>query len=384
MARDGTPTLRRIRRRGKLRPTWYIQYRDGGKRHLISTHTRDRAEAEIEFAKFIAARKDQEQEIASYLATPDRISIRECLVAYLEDAEPRVKRFENIAIRATTLDNHFGETRVSSLTRSTCQGYAAARRHKNMTDGTIRCELGTLNAAVRFMVKEGKLTFAPTIWRPDQPPQHDRWLTRSQLAALVRAARHVEDRYWVDGKLSSKTPRQLKERRWYLPLFILLTYYSAQRRTAVLQLQWQRNLMSGYVDLEQRRLYAISNEVAQSQKRRVYGQPIADKLLLLLRYAAKRTRREDGSGYLIECGGRPITQTLRISFKGAVRRAGLDPKVTPHTLLHTGITHLLQSGANVYDVAAYVGKSVQVIQQVYAHHSPDHLEHLASLDRRAR
>jgi len=152
----------------------------------------------------------------------------------------------------------------------------------------------------------------------------------------------------------------------------------------VLQLQWQRNLMSGYVDLEQRRLYAISNEVAQSQKRRVYGQPIADKLLLLLRYAAKRTRREDGSGYLIECGGRPITQTLRISFKGAVRRAGLDPKVTPHTLLHTGITHLLQSGANVYDVAAYVGKSVQVIQQVYAHHSPDHLEHLASLDRRAR
>jgi len=85
-----------------------------------------------------------------------------------------------------------------------------------------------------------------------------------------------------------------------------------------------------------------------------------------------------------ECGGRPITQTLRISFKGAVRRAGLDPKVTPHTLLHTGITHLLQSGANVYDVAAYVGKSVQVIQQVYAHHSPDHLEHLASLDRRAR
>ena len=36
------------------------------------------------------------------------------------------------------------------------------------------------------------------------------------------------------------------------------------------------------------------------------------------------------------------------------------------------------------DVANYVGKSVEVIQRVYAHHSPGHLEHLASLDRRAR
>ena len=141
--------------------------------------------------------------------------------------------------------------------------------------------------------------------------------------------------------------------------------------------------MSGYVDLDGQRLYAISNAEMQSRKRRVYGQPIADRLLPLLRYAAKRTQREDGSGYVIEFGGQPI-KSIKKSFRGAVKRAGLDKDTTPHTLLHSAITHLMLSGADIYDVANYVSKSVEVIQRVYAHHSPGHLEHLASLDRRAR
>ena len=218
---------------------------------------------------------------------------------------------------------------------------------------------------------------------PEKPPQHDRWLTRSDLAALIRAARHVPDEYWVDGKLCRATPFALKQRRWNTPLFILMTYYSAQRSTATLGLQWRPNTQSGYVDLEQRRLYAISNDASQSRKRRVYGQPIADRLMTFLRYAAKRTRREDGSGFIIENAGKPVGQ-LGSSFRKARERAGLDPKISPHTVLHTGITHMLQSGASIYDVAAYIAKSEEVIRSVYAHHSSEHLQHLASLDRRAR
>ena len=72
------------------------------------------------------------------------------------------------------------------------------------------------------------------------------------------------------------------------------------------------------------------------------------------------------------------------SFNDTRGRAGQDQKITPHTLLHTGITHMLQSGASIYDVAAYVAKSEEVVRRVYAHHSSDHLEHLATLDRRAQ
>ena len=131
MPRDGTPTLRRIRRRGKLRQTWYIQYFENGKRHFISTHTRDRSRAEIEFAKFIAARTSAQSAVAPQLNTPDRISLRSCLLAYLEDVtERRVLALRQMEQNISHVDDHFGEQMVSIVTRSTCLGYAKARRRK--------------------------------------------------------------------------------------------------------------------------------------------------------------------------------------------------------------------------------------------------------------
>ena len=65
-------------------------------------------------------------------------------------------------------------------------------------------------------------------------------------------------------------------------------------------------------------------------------------------------------------------------------RVGRDPAITPRPVLHMGITHMFQSGQNIYAVAAYVAKLVRFIQWVYAHHSLEHLEHHASLDRRVQ
>ena len=45
---------------------------------------------------------------------------------------------------------------------------------------------------------------------------------------------------------------------------------------------------------------------------------------------------------------------------------------------------MLRAGTDIYDTANYVGKSVEGTQRVYAHHSPAHLEHLTTLDRRAQ
>ena len=173
---------------------------------------RDREEAEISFAKFLAE-QNQNTEATRYLATPNRITIRECLKDYLDDARQRVKRYDTISNRAANLDDHFGEGKVSIITQSTCLGFAAARKKIGISEATIRGELGVLGAATKYMVREGRLTFAPEIWRPDAPQQHDRWLTRSELAALVRAARHIEDRYWKDGKLIPSTPWKERERR---------------------------------------------------------------------------------------------------------------------------------------------------------------------------
>lgn len=59
--------------------------------------------------------------------------------------------------------------------------------------------------------------------------------------------------------------------------------------------------------------------------------------------------------------------------------------VTSHTLKHTAITWTLQGGASIWDVAGYFGTSVDNIERVYGHHSPDHQKSaIEAINRRGR
>ncbi len=44
-----------------------------------------------------------------------------------------------------------------------------------------------------------------------------------------------------------------------------------------------------------------------------------------------------------------------------------------HDLRHTCATWLMQSGADTWAAAGYLGMTVQVLERVYGHHHPDHL-----------
>lgn len=76
---------------------------------------------------------------------------------------------------------------------------------------------------------------------------------------------------------------------------------------------------------------------------------------------------------------RPLTKAgwQRI-FKIIVQRAGLEygnktPQgVTFHTLRHTFASHAVMRGVDLYTVAQLLGDSLQMVEQTYAHLSPDH------------
>jgi hypothetical protein len=53
--------------------------------------------------------------------------------------------------------------------------------------------------------------------------------------------------------------------------------------------------------------------------------------------------------------------------------ANLPGKVTPHTLRHTAATWLMQAGVNKWEAAGFLGMSVEMLDQVYGHHHPNHL-----------
>ena len=229
---------------------------------------------------------------------------------------------------------------VGEVTRETCRAYVAAR---GRSAGTARRELGVLRAAINHEHRAGHLTRTVAVLLPDRPEPRDRWLTRGEAAALLRAA--------------LAEPRV----RLHLPLFILIGLYTGARKGAILALRWAQ------IDLAAGRINFNTPGAKRTNKRRARI-PIPVRLLGHLRRASKR-----GSpmSYVISENGERLGDIKR-SFASACRRAGLE-RVNPHVLRHTCATWLMQRGVPMWEAAGYLAMSRETLERVYGHHHPDYL-----------
>lgn len=74
--------------------------------------------------------------------------------------------------------------------------------------------------------------------------------------------------------------------------------------------------------------------------------------------------------YVIEFRGKPVLDVIG-AFRRAVRAAGLPGRVTPHVLRHTAATWMVQGGASKEQVAKFLSDTVETVERVYWHHSPE-------------
>jgi len=111
--------------------------------------------------------------------------------------------------------------------------------------------------------------------------------------------------------------------------------------------------------------------VGKGGKERVvpYGLP-ADRAL-----EAYLGRRGEGRGplFLSRRGQRLGARSVRTIVRRQARQAGLQRRVTPHTLRHTTATHLLDTGADLRMIQELLGHSRLSTTQRYTHVAADRL-----------
>ena len=66
-------------------------------------------------------------------------------------------------------------------------------------------------------------------------------------------------------------------------------------------------------------------------------------------------------------GGQYSSSSIQKIFRAAVKKAGINPWATPHTLRHSFATHLLQQGVNLRYVQTLLGHSSSKTTEIYTH-----------------
>ena len=84
-------------------------------------------------------------------------------------------------------------------------------------------------------------------------------------------------------------------------------------------------------------------------------------------------RRSGSALFLNRRGERLTRQGFWLILKGHAGKAGIDTKITPHTLRHSFATHLLRGGAPLRHVQELLGHASITTTQVYTHLTSEHV-----------
>jgi len=217
---------------------------------------------------------------------------------------------------------------------------------------TLRRKTACLRSFYRHLRREGAITHDPTaeLRGPRRTQRLPSALTRGEVMRLL-------------GEPRGSEPLALRDRA-----LLELMYACGLRASEVTGMEL------GDIDLEE----GVLRTRGKGAKERIV--PVGSSAVAATRAYLQRGRPvlvgvQVQSKLLVNRRGGGLTrQGLYKIVQGHARRAGLDEKMSPHTLRHTFATHLLAGGCDLRSLQEMLGHADLATTQVYTHLSADRLK----------
>lgn len=359
--------------------TWII--RDGAKQHRTGCTAGEIERAEAALSEYIRSKHAPVRRELDI----ERIDIADVLSIYDADARDRQSNHRVFDASLERLTLWWGGRMLSEVTGKTCRAYADHRRaeylrrhaeSKSKLDprptggvgGACR-DLEVLRAAINHHAKEGYHRGIVRVALPQRGMPRDRWLTRSEAARLLLACwRTKEEQRLHRGVRTGEVVATQRRPLRHIARFILIGLYTGTRAAAIASASATRGEGRSFIDLERGVFYRLA-QGARATKKRQTPVPLPGRLLAHLRRWAEI---DPPGSHFVEWNGKPVA-SVKTGFARGVAKAGLEGKVTPHTLRHTAATWLMQNGTDVWQAAGYLGMSPEMVEKTYGHHHPDYM-----------
>jgi len=225
-------------------------------------------------------------------------------------------------------------------------------KKKRISRASARRTISSLARFFAFLLDEGILKESPMI--------------AIKLPRVKREAPTVLNLGEVESILNATNKEECLSAR---NLAILELLYSAGLRVGELV-----SLQVDSVDIENGSLVVIGK--GGKQRIAVFGRSAkkALKNYLLFRHGLIKPGSSQEKALFLTKNGKRIS---RYDVYSIVRklgvRAGIDKKVTPHTLRHSFATHLLEGGADLRSIQVLLGHKMLATTNIYTHLSLEHL-----------
>jgi integrase/recombinase XerD len=244
-----------------------------------------------------------------------------------------------------------GITDPARVTPHTLRRFIFALKDMGLEGATIRRQVSALHTYFRFLVGEGHLGHDPSdrLEAPRRGRRLPSVLTVEEMGRLLASPRVEDPLGWRDRAL------------------LELGYGAGLRVSELCSIT--------VADLQLRD--GLVRVVGKGSKERLVpiGRPVIAAVSAYLNTTRVTLDRGNSAGRVfLNAQGRPLS---RVGAWGIVRRhaqrAGLEQRVSPHTLRHSFATHLLEGGADLRAVQEMLGHADLSTTQIYTHVDREHL-----------